>query len=187
MATLIDLAIVKMGSPEDSVMTNFEQKPLIVPENTPDCAKPVQPPGPLLEEFLRLKTDPSTKVVNESSDTHFIGKDGTKMAGHIDGGTIVIKDEITGQTDQYILNQRMSTHFSVKEPGGISAQIHALWAGGATFSLESGVRQDQSGNFVSSYWDAFNSDGEARYLQCRDKDGTTIFDAELPMLEDPQP
>jgi len=159
-----------------------DQNPFRVPDGTPDCAKPVNElPSSLHDEFFALAQDPTAKRTDNTTGTHFESADGkAKFTAYVDQGGVVVKNDLSGQRDKFILDYRFWTEKTY--PDGKGGTIEAKTFIDPSFKSQVGTRKDAAGDVTGRYFLNFDPGGNATSLECRDAAGTVTYKAkpELP-------
>ncbi|MBX9568362.1 MAG: hypothetical protein K2X77_05675 [Candidatus Obscuribacterales bacterium] len=161
--------------PENSQTNRVE-----VPANTPECAMPVEPPNPLMEELQATRKETGTHMSADFYKATIKGLRGQHFETRLKSGGEEITNVITGQKDTYRNTARVDSEFQIKDQNGLTTVKTAFGPQSAdrkeNISKQSGERRGHDGAILSKFEITFDGSGRATQLSCTDASGKTTLD-----------
>ncbi len=156
---------------------------LEVPQNTPDCAMPVQPPNPMLDELHAVRKAPGSHMSPSFHKVTITGANGQHFESRLKSDAQEITNVITGQRDTYRDNARLSSEFELKDQNGMIT-VRTIFGpqtadGKESIQKQSGERRAHDGALKSKFEIDFSSEGKATKMTCTDSAGKKSHDRTL--------
>lgn len=153
---------------------------LEVPQNTPECALPVQPPNPMLDELHAIRKEPGSHMSPSFHKVTITGANGQHFESRLKSDGQEITNVITGQRDVYREQARLSSEFEIKDQNGLTT-VKTIFGpessdGKESIQKQTGERRGHDGAIKNKFEIDFGADGKATRMSCSDNSGKKIHD-----------
>lgn len=160
----------------------FRPNRLEVPDDTPACAMPIQPPDPMLDELQAMRKDPGTHMTPSFHKVTIRGSNGQLFESRIKSNAEEITNVITGQRDTYRDQLRLESQFEIKDQNGLTS-VKTIFGPRTTEGKESihkqtGERRGHDGSILGRFEINFEESGKATKLTCTDPAGNKTWEKE---------